>query len=203
MFDREKGHYAVRDQVLDLTHLADPSAEVEVTGLFSDAPTLRPADIFTIAALPGRSAALDIGICSPDACTAGLDCCDSMRRKKVDKYAHYVGRVDFEYRPLVFSWYGRVHPECQDILKTLARGAARRRGVRDYGTLLSRVHQNIGVEIWRRLALMVHACLPKLSDTEEQLLNGGPFEIDSGNPYPGSGRLNTLAPTLVSGGRGE
>ena len=56
-----RGHNSVRDSILELVHLADPSAEIEIQNLFPDAPTLRPADIFTIAALPGRTAALDIG----------------------------------------------------------------------------------------------------------------------------------------------
>ena len=162
----------MRDKVLGLTRIADPSDEIEVTGLFSDAPTLRPADIFTKAALPGRSAALDIGICSPDVCTVGLDCCYSMHQKKIPRYAPFIWRMGFEYRPMVCCCYGRVHPECQDNSKTLAHGASRRRGVGDYRTLFSRAHRNIGVEVWRRLALMVHACLPKLSDSEEQLSSG-------------------------------
>ena len=71
-----------------------------------------------------------------------------------------------------WSSHGRVHPGCHDILLTLAQGAARRRGVGDYHVLFSRLRRNVGVETWKRLALMVHACLPKLSDGEEQLLAG-------------------------------
>ena len=78
--------------------------------------------------------------------------------------------IDFEYRPLIVSCYGRVHPEAQVILKTLAHVGARRRGIFDYRILLARAHRNIGVEIWRRVASMVHGCLPKLSDGERVLL---------------------------------
>ena len=170
-----KGHYRVCDCVLELTHLADPSAETEVLNLFPDAPTLRPADIFTTAALPGRMAALDIGICSPDASGAGIDCCDTMHDKKIDKYRdHLVGR-DFIYCPLVFSCYGRVHPECMSILRCIAQGAARRRGILDFRGFLSRLHRNIGVAIWRRAAAMVHNCTPTLNDSHRNLLDGSEF----------------------------
>ena len=40
--------------------------------------TLDSVDILTSAALPGRLAALDIGITSPDAARAGVDCCHAM-----------------------------------------------------------------------------------------------------------------------------
>ena len=178
-----KGHYRVCDCVLELTHLADPSAETEVLNLFPDAPTLRPADIFTTAALPGRMAALDIGICSPDACGAGIDCCDSMHENKIKKYSdHLIGRagVDFIYCPLVFSCYGRVHPECMSILRCIAQGAARRRGVLDFRGLLSRLHRNIGVAIWRRAAAMVQNCTPKLNESCSNCLDSSDFcGIDS------------------------
>ena len=117
-----KGHYRVCDCVLELTHLADPSSETEVRALFPNAPTLRPADIFTSAALPGRMAALDIGICSPDDCGAGDDCCDSMHISKLNRYSQFlVGRTGpgFEYCPLIFSCYGRVHLESIYILRNI------------------------------------------------------------------------------------
>ena len=181
--ENTKGHYRVCDCVLELTHLADPCAETEVHNLFPDAPTLRPADIFTIAALPGRMAALDIGICSPDACGAGADCCDSMHDKKIHKYREFLnGRQgdDFIYCPLVFSCYGRIHPECVSILRNLAQGAARKRGLLDFRGLLSRVHRNIGVAIWRRAVSMVRECEPRLDSSEGNTLHGNDFRsIDS------------------------
>ena len=117
--------------------------------------------------------ALDIGICCPDACNAGSDCCDSMYCAKVAKYRpHLEVQHEFEYRPLVFSCYGRVHPEACSILKTLAKGAARRHGVIDFKGLLARAYRNISVEIWRRAASMVYDCMPKLYDCESDFLHG-------------------------------
>ena len=84
------GHYTTRDAILHLTHLADPSASTEITELIPSAPALRPADIFSSAAFPGSMAALDIGICSPDASGAGRDCCESMWQKKRAFYSDYL-----------------------------------------------------------------------------------------------------------------
>ena len=168
-----KGHYCVRDRALELVHLADSSAVTEIRNLFPDAPNLRPADIFTVAALPGRMTALDIGICSPDACNAGLDCCDSMYSAKIDKYSQHLRlQNEFEYRPLVFSCYGRVRPEAVAIFRTLAQVAARKHGVIDSQGLLARLYRNVGVEIWRRAACMVYDCMPKTHDSEREFLHG-------------------------------
>ena len=62
---------------------------------------------------------------------------------------------------------------------TLARAAARRRGLADYRPLLRRAHANIGVQLWRRAAAMVKACLPDLPLEEQRLLLGAdPAEWD-------------------------
>ena len=113
MSESTKGHYKVRDQVLNLCHLADPASLVEAPELISSAPALRPADIFTCAALPGRQAALDVGICSPDAAGAGNDCCENMRKRKMEDYGAYLDgmeQVGIIYLLLIFSCFGRIHP---------------------------------------------------------------------------------------------
>ena len=167
--------------MLEFTHIADSSATTEIRNLFPTAPLLRPADIFTSAARQGRLAALGIGICSPDASGAGLDCTATMYENKIRRYAEHLKQDNgFDYIPLIFSCYGRVHPECQNILKSLAQRAARRRGVIDFQGLLSRVHRNIGVEIWRRLASMIHSCAPRLTDEESKLL----LDLESGGGDP-------------------
>ena len=72
------GHNDVRDELHAAASTCDPSAELEPLGLISSHPTLRLADILTSAALPGRLAALDVGVASPDAAGAGADCTISM-----------------------------------------------------------------------------------------------------------------------------
>ena len=127
------GHYAARDAVLPVAHLADPATAVESRGLIPSAPMLRPADILTSAALPGRLTALDIGITSPDTAGAGHDCCDAMYNRKRQHYRKHLEELEQDqqiaYRPLVWSTWGREHPETSAILTSLARVAARRIGL--------------------------------------------------------------------------
>ena len=111
-----RGHYDVRDEVLALAHLADPQSSIEDVGLVPSAPALRPADILTSAAIPGCSAALDIGVTSPDAAGAGADCCDAMHRRKHRDYATVLAELlqqGVTYRPMVWSAFGRAHPEAK------------------------------------------------------------------------------------------
>ena len=107
-----------------------------------------------------------------------MDCCDSMHESKIDRYKQFLhGRFgpDFVYCPLIFSCYGRVHPESMSILRNIAQAAARRRGLLDFRGLLARVLRNIGVAIWKRAALMVHDCAPKFVGSESTLLDGREF----------------------------
>ena len=106
---------------------------------------------------------------------AGNDACESMRRDKLSFYAPYeaeMGREGLTYRPLTFSSYGRVHPEAADILQLMAQRAARRRGLGSHALILRRAHVRIGVELARRAARMVAACLPQPTAAEAALLFG-------------------------------
>ena len=170
-----RGHNRSRDSLLNLVHLADSSAETEVSGLIPDAPTLRPADIFTSAALPGCQAALDIGIMSPDATGAGADCCEAMFQRKLGTYESYLPQLEaqgIQYKPVVFSCYGRLHPEAASIIEAVSKQAARRRGFGDHRLLLRRAHAAIGVQIWRRAAAMIRICLPRLTPEGASLMFG-------------------------------
>ena len=87
------------------------------------APMLRPADILSTA-VSDCAAALDVGIASPDAAHADTDCTDSMSRAKKSKYAPYeaeLARQNIQYRPIIFSAYGRPHPDAQKFLGALSR----------------------------------------------------------------------------------
>ena len=170
-----RGHYSVRNDVLALAHLADPSAAVETAGLVPSAPTLRPADIFTSAALPGRLAALDIGISSPDASGAGQDCCDAMFARTLREYGSWLGEMESEgvtYRPMVWSAFGREHPETSAMLEAMAVQAARRRGLRDHRLILRRTRCAIGVRLAARAARMLLCCTPGLAEEEVEALFG-------------------------------
>ena len=179
-----RGHYSVRDEVLVVAHLAQPSASIETAGLVPSAPALRPADILTSAALPGRLAALDIGVTCPEATGAGEDCCDAMYRRKRRAYAPHLRELEEEqdvaYRPMVWSAYGRAHPETEAMLTSMAVLAARRRGLRDHRPILRRVRCAIGVALVRRAVQMVHACIPHLDAEEERPL----FSSAEAPPHP-------------------
>ena len=81
------------------------SACIEILHFIHDYSSLRPVDIFTSAAIPGRMAALDIGICSLDANYASDDCCEQMMRTKLSKYSKYERSLDVQgvtYKPFFF-----------------------------------------------------------------------------------------------------
>ena len=132
-----------------------------VLGLLLAAPGLRPADVLTNAASEGLRTALDIGVASPDAQHAGDDCTETMRRRKVGKYAPFLPDPEAEglvYRPLVWSCYGREHPDTSAVLERLARRAARRGAPGSWRLVLRRLRAGVGAALARRAAAMLHAC---------------------------------------------
>ena len=144
-------------------HLADPGATPEAPEIIASHPALRPADIFTSAAIPGGMAALDVGIASPDAAGAGDDCVESMWRRKRGAYAEHfeeMRAVGVTYVPIVLSCYGRWHADSAVTLERVCQQAARRLGIADHRPILRRAQAAAGVAIWRRAAAMARACLP-------------------------------------------
>jgi hypothetical protein len=147
--------------VHQLASLGDPEANAEPVGLAPSHPSLRPADILTSATSCGL-AALDVGVCSPEATGAGLDCCEAMYRRKLHNYRGILPELQargIRYLPMVWSSYGRAHPEAENTLQLLARTAARRRGLRDWRCLLARTRRSVAVQLQRRLVAQLHACL--------------------------------------------
>ena len=67
------------------------------------------------------------------------------------------------------------------IIRALAKKAARRHGLLNASLFERRAHAKIGVEIWRRAARMVMACLPRASDEE---LQGEDAHLDLGRAEP-------------------
>ena len=142
--------------------MADATAEPEVLGLVASAPGLRPADVLTSALATGLDTALDVGIACPDAAGAGEDCCESMRLKKRATYERFLPELEaqgIEYRPLIWSCWGREHPDTTAVLEQVSRRAARRRGFADYRPLLRRARARIGAALARRAAAMLRVCL--------------------------------------------
>ena len=143
---------------------ADPGTVVEPLGLVPSKPDLRPADVLSRAGREQGLVAGDIGIASPEAGGAGLDCVEAMR---LDKLAHYGDAVCAElqdqgiaYTPLIISAYGRRSRVLSELLRAAALRAARTRDGVSGALLLRRWHKAIATEIWRRVAAMVRRCLP-------------------------------------------
>jgi hypothetical protein len=158
-----RGHNDVRDALFDLAHVADATAETEVLGLLETAPGLRPVDVLTTAVSPGLTSALDVGIAAPHAQHAGSDCAETMRLKKRRTYAVRLPALEsegLEYRPVVWSCWGREHPDTTAVLLQLAKQGARRRGWASHVRLLQKARAQIGAALARRASGMLRACLP-------------------------------------------
>ena len=177
-----KGHYRVRDSLLQFVSLADASADTEPPNLIPSAPHLRPADIFTAAALPGCQAALDVGIMAPGASGAGDDCCEAMYQRKLRDYGPYLQELasdGIRYIPLAFLSHGRTHPEAMAVFTSVAQRAARRKGLGDHQLLLRHALSGVGVQIMRRASAMVRSCLPQASDEVAQLFGDDASDVSS------------------------
>ena len=163
-----RGHNRVRDTLLGLASLGDGASATEVRGLIGTAPSLRPADLLTTAAF-GRLTALDVGIANPAARTAGADACVAMVSKKLSDYAPYLEELredGVEYRPVVWTCWGRPHVDATSAIRSMAASAARRQGAVCAHDVERRTQAAVGVQLWKRMARMVAACRPGL-DTEE------------------------------------
>jgi len=86
-----------------------------------------------------------------------------MHRSKHRRYEPFAGeleRANVSYEPMVWSAFGRPHAGAVAIIRRLAQKAARRRGLLDGSHFERQARAKIGVDIWRRAACMVRACLP-------------------------------------------
>jgi hypothetical protein len=113
------GHYAIFRAVVEGLRLADAAITTEPTGL-TDTQS-RPADIFTTAAVPGRSAALDVCVASPDAGAAGTNAVEAAFKRKLDHYRNAIPQLHaagIVFRPLIWSSDGR--PQCRLTQQHLA-----------------------------------------------------------------------------------
>ena len=95
--------------MFNLVQLADSNASTEGPEFIPSRPALRPADIYSEAAIPGTRAALDIGVCSSDAVNAGMNCCESMWQRKRERYEEHFAEMaanNVRYVPMAMSRYG-------------------------------------------------------------------------------------------------
>ena len=176
-----RGHYAVVRAVVDGLKLADPAVTTEPRGLTSTSS--RPADILTIAAVPGRSAALDVCVASPNASIARGDAAAAAFARKLDRYQNEIvelRQAGISFRPLVWTADGRPHAAVTRTLRYAADIAAHRNGQQvSAGRLVSRWSHEIQIAILRRRAAMSRAVLPRLTARDVWLL-AGQAERDGG-----------------------
>ncbi len=169
-----RGHYACVRALVNGFRLADPGVMTEPAGLTSNLD--RPADILTTAAVPGRSAAIDVCIASPNASIAAGDAAAAAFRRKLRRYRRAIpelARAGIVFRPMVWTADARPHPAVVRTLRHAAGVAARRNtGVDDPTLVLSRWRHEITTTILRRRAAMACAVVPRRTARQRWLLTG-------------------------------
>ena len=171
-----KGHHACVRALLNGIKLADPAASTEPRSLTTS--TSRPADILTNAAVPGRSAALDVCVCvaSPNAAAATGGAAESAFRRKLRRYRTEIQELrqaGIVFRPMVWTADGRPHPAATRTLKFAAEMAASRNSQQaSAASLMIRWKHEIQISILRRRAAMYRAVLPRPSAFDQWLLTG-------------------------------
>ena len=169
-----RGHYTMVRAVVEGLRLADSGVTTEPQGLTTTQS--RPADILTNAAVPGRSAALDVCIASPNAAGAAGDAAEAAFKRKLRRYRREIPQLaaaGIVYRPLVWTAAGRPHPAVTRTLKFAAvQASTRAEQHADAKALLSRWRHEIQVAIQRRRAAMTRAVLPRSGRRSARLLTG-------------------------------
>ena len=167
------GHYAVMRATVSGFKLADPGITTEPRGLTST--QARPADILSTAAVPGRSAALDVCIASSNAAAAAGDAAEAAFKRKLRHYRKVIpelNRLGIAFRPLVWTADGRPHPAVTRTLRFAAEQAASRSGGTKATELRERWKHEIMVAILRRRAAMARSVMPEITRRQEWLRSG-------------------------------
>ena len=162
-----------RTSLLSGLKLADAGVSTEPQGLTTTQD--RPADILTTAAVPGRSAALDVCVASPNAAGAGGDAAEAAFRRKLRRYRRAIPELaaaGIAFRPMIWTADGRPHPAATRTLTFAAELATRRSGQGTAKTMLRRWRHEIQISILKRRAAMTRSVLPALSDRDAWLLRG-------------------------------
>jgi hypothetical protein len=165
-----KGHTRIRDTVMELALKADPAAESEPEALTSH-PGLRPADVLCSAAVRGSLAALDVGVTMPSAADGDADAAQRYLDAKLRKYRRHLATLQsngIAYKPIIWTAWGRAHPDAISVLRSLAITAARRRGLISASAMLAESRLNIALELQARAARMVMKCLPLPEEDENE-----------------------------------
>ena len=82
-------------------------------------------------------------------------------------FVHELDAGGVDYRPVTFSCYGLPHPDAVRLFRALGRRLARRKGTEAH-IEERRLAACVGVEVWRRAARMLRACLPDTAEDEAE-----------------------------------
>ena len=169
-----RGHYACVRALVNGLQLADPAITTEPRGLTTSAS--RPADVFTTAAVPGRGAALDVCVASPNAAAAMGDAAATAFRRKRNHYRNEIAELSaagIAFRPMIWTADGRPHPAVTRTLHFAAQLAVTRNNQQATAeSLVSRWKHEIQIAILRRRAAMTRAVLPGCTARQMWLLAG-------------------------------
>ena len=168
-------HYACVHAVVGGLKLADPSITTVSRGL--TASQCMPADVFTTAAVPGRGAALDSCVASPNAAAARGDAAQASFDRKLSHYRDEISDLRTPKHSLSTSCldcrrgdHTRPSREHCRTLQTLHPAGTASRCRRN--SLQRRWIHEIQIALLRRRAAMTRAVLPNLSARAEWLLAG-------------------------------
>ena len=165
-----RGHTCLRDQAMSLALLADPAAEAEPAGIVPERPSLRPADILC-ATTHGQLEALDVGVTTPVPADGSHDAAERYKTAKLAKYHAYaetMRRQGIKYVPLIWTFWGRPHPDVLQTFKKMATKASRRRGLVSPTAILRETLRNCNLEIMARAGKMVLACIATANEDEDE-----------------------------------
>ena len=88
---------------------------------------------------------------------------DTRFQQKVNYYSPHLPdlhKQGIDYTPIVWSCFGRPHPEAKRVIHAIARATARRRGGTNTEEIYTRIMADINVDIWRRNVLQLRTCWP-------------------------------------------
>ena len=160
-----RGHYVCVHAVLGGLELADPGITTEPKE--PAATQSRPTELFTTAAVPGRSTALDVRVASPNAAAVRGDAAQAAFDRKLSNYRQEIPDLRNQgslYRPLVWTADGRPHPAVTRTLQRAADIASSRNGQQmSAKSLQHKWKHEIQVAPFRRRAAMTRAVQPNPS----------------------------------------
>ena len=167
-------YYASVNAILSGLKPADPGITTEHRGL-KEAQS-RPADLFTTAAFPGRSAALDLCVASSNAAAARGDAAHAAFESNLHHYRHEMLELSAQgilHRLLVWTADGRPHPAVTRTLQHAADIASCRNGQHMSAEAVQHrwKHQIQIALLWRRAA-MSRAVLPSPHISERAMASG-------------------------------